>query len=409
MRRVVVTGIGLIAATGKNTPEAWQSAVAGRSGVDRITLFDPSELPVHIGAEIRDLDVSSAMDAKAARQTTRFIQLAAVAAREAVIDSGLDTSTDPDRYGCSIGTGIGGIELVAEQVVKFQTQGARRVTPLLVPYTINNMAAGYVSIHENLRGPNLSITTACASGTHAIGEAFVHIAGGICDMMVAGGTEAAITPVIVAGFANMKALSTNNEDPAGASRPFDLHRDGFVIGEGCGLLVLEEREHAVRRGAKIYAEMVGYGMSADAHHITGPPENGEGAARAMRACLTSAKVNPEDVDYVNAHGTSTPLNDASETAAIAGVFGPHARRLAVSSTKGVTGHCLGAAGGIEAAYTVLAIKEGLVPPTANLNTPDPRCHLDYVPREARQMAVRCAISNSFGFGGQNATIAFKRA
>lgn len=408
MRRVVVTGVGIVAATGNNTQEAWQAALAGRSAIDRISLFDPSDLPAQIGAEVRNLDVSHVLDAKAARQTTRFIQLAAVAAREAMLDSGLDTSVDPDRYGCSIGTGIGGIELVAEQVVKFQDQGPRRVTPLLVPYSINNMASGYISIRESLRGPNLAVTTACASGTHAIGEAFLHIAQDACDMMLAGGTEAAIIPLIVAGFANMRALSTNNDDPVHASRPFDLHRDGFVIGEGCGLLVLEEREHALRRGAPIYAEMVGYGMSADAYHITGPPETGEGAARAMEACLRSGQIDLEQVDYINAHGTSTPLNDACENAALVRVFGAHAPRLAISSTKGVTGHCLGAAGGIEAVYTVLAIKHGIAPPTANLTTPDPQCYLDYMPGEAREMTIRYALSNSFGFGGHNASVAFKQ-
>ncbi len=297
---------------------------------------------------------------------------------------------------------------IDSQLRRFTDQGPHRVSPLLVPYSINNMAAGFVAIRESLRGPNFCVTTACASGTHAIGEAYLHIAGGTADMMLAGGSEASIIPLIVAGFSNMHALSTNNADPAGASRPFDLHRDGFVIGEGCGLLVLEDYEHAVRRDAPIYAEMVGYGLSADAYHITGPPDNGEGAARAIAGCLKSGDIACEQVDYINAHGTSTPANDASETAAIASVFGHHASRLAVSSTKGVTGHCLGAAGGIEAAYTVLAISRGLVPPTANLSTPDPACHLDYVPDQAREMTIRYALSNSFGFGGQNACIAFKR-
>lgn len=408
MRRVVVTGIGIVAPTGNTTEAAWQTALAGRSAVGPITLFDPAELPVRIAAEVKDLDVSPVMDAKLARQSTRYIQLATVAAREAVADSGLNGADESERFGCSIGTGIGGIELVDAQLQRFAASGPSRVSPLLVPYSINNMAAGFVAIKEALKGPNFCMTTACASGTHAIGEAYLHIVGGTADMMLAGGSEASIIPLIVAGFANMRALSTNNEDPTGASRPFDLNRDGFVIGEGCGLLVLEEYEHAVRRGASIYAEMVGYGLSADAYHITGPPDDGEGAARAIRGCLKSGHINPTDVDYINAHGTSTPANDASETAAIASVLGAHAKRVAVSSTKGVTGHCLGAAGGIEAAYTVLAIARQLVPPTANLTTPDPACYLDCVPGAAREMKVRYALSNSFGFGGQNASIAFKQ-
>jgi 3-oxoacyl-[acyl-carrier-protein] synthase II len=408
MRRVVVTGIGMVAPTGNTTQRAWESAVAGRSAVARITNFDPSELPVRIAAEVKDLDVSAVMDAKTARQSTRFVKFAAVAAREAISDSGLDAAAESERFGCSIGTGIGGIELIQSQLLRYHEQGPHRVSPLLVPYSINNMAAGFVAIRESLRGPNLCVTTACASGTHAIGEAFLHIAGGTADMMLAGGSEASIVPLIVAGFANMHALSTNDSDPAKASRPFDLHRDGFVIGEGCGLLVLEDFEHAVRRDAPIYAEMVGYGLSADAYHITSPPKNGEGAARAIAGCLKSGNIARDQVDYINAHGTSTPANDASETAAIVSVFGEHASRLAISSTKGVTGHCMGAAGGIEAVYTVLAIAHGLVPPTANLTTPDPECHLDYDPQEAREMTIRYALSNSFGIGGHNGCIAFKR-
>jgi 3-oxoacyl-[acyl-carrier-protein] synthase II len=408
MRRVVVTGIGIVAPTGNTAEAAWQSAIAGRSAVAPITCFDPRHLPVRIAAEVKNLNLAAVMDAKTARQSTRYIHLAVVAAREAISDTGLDTAAESDRFGCSIGTGIGGIELVDSQLRRLIELGPRRVSPMLVPYSINNMAAGFVALRETLRGPNFCMTTACASGTHAIGEAYLHIVGNSADAMLAGGSEASIIPLIVAGFANMHALSTNNDDPAGASRPFDLNRDGFVIGEGCGLLVLEEFEHAKRRDAPIYAEMVGYGLSADAHHITGPPPDGEGAARAITGCLRSGGIACDDVDYINAHGTSTPANDASETAAIAAAFGSHASRLAVSSTKGVTGHCLGAAGGIEAAYTVLAVAHGLVPPTANLSTPDPACYLDYVPRVAREMPVRCALSNSFGFGGQNACIAFKR-
>jgi len=397
-----------VAATGNTTQTAWQSAVEGRSAVDRIRSFDPSELPVQIAAEVKDLDVLSVMDAKMARQSTRFIHLAAVAAREAMQDSGLDPGAESDRFGCSIGTGIGGIELTDAQVRRLKDMGSRRVSPMLVPYAINNMAPGVVALRESLRGPNFCVTTACASGTHSIGEAYLHIVGNMADVMLAGGSEGSIIPLIVAGFANMHALSTNNDDPVHASRPFDLNRDGFVIGEGCGLLVLEEYEHAKRRNAPIYAEMAGYGLSADAYHITSPPENGEGAARAITMCLKSGHIPHDEVDYVNAHGTSTLVNDASETQAIAAAFGPHAKRLAISSTKGVTGHCLGAAGGIEAAYTVLAVARGIVPPTANLTTPDPACYLDYVPGAAREMPIRYALSNSFGFGGQNACIAFKR-
>lgn len=408
MRRVVVTGIGVVAPTGVNTESAWRGAVAGETGVRRISRFDASSFPVRIAAEVPELDLTGVMDAKTARQSTRFIHLAAVAAREAIASSGLDTRGDTDRYGCSIGTGMGGVELVDSQAVKMKERGPARVSPMLVPYCINNMAAGFSAIAHQLGGPNLCVTTACASGAHAIGEAYLHVAMGTADAMLAGGTEAGIQPLFVAGFASMRALSTNNDDPRHASRPFDRERDGFVMGEGCGLLVLEEYEHAKRRGATVYAELVGYGLSSDAHHITGPPETGEGAARAMQGCLTSGGIDPAEVDYINAHGTSTKLNDIAETRAIREVFGEHAEQLGVSSTKGVTGHCLGAAGGIEAAFTVEAIRHGIVPPTANLAHPDPECDLDYTPGAARERSIRYALCNSFGFGGQNACLAFRR-
>lgn len=408
MRRVVVTGIGIVAPRGPTARTAWASAVAGETGVGRITAFDASAFPVQIAAEVSDLDLTGIMDAKTARQSSRFVQLAAVAAHEAIENSGLDTKRDSHRYGCSIGTGIGGLELIESQAVKLKERGPARVSPMLIPYSINNMAAGFTAITHRLGGPNICLTTACASGAHAIGEAYFHIAMGTADAMLAGGVEAGVTPLVVAGFASMRALSTNNDDPRHASRPFDRDRDGFVVGEGCGLLVLEEYEHAKQRDATVLAELIGYGLSGDAHHITGPPETGEGAARAMAGCLQSAGLDPGEVDYINAHGTSTPLNDVAETRAIRHVFGQHARRVPVSSTKGVTGHCLGAAGGIEAAFTVQAIHHGLAPPTANLSIPDPECDLDYIPGQARERPIRCAISNSFGFGGQNSCLAFRR-
>ncbi len=408
MRRVVVTGLGMIAPCGNSVDEAWDAILGGRSAVRGISLFDASQMPVRIAAEVRQFEPESLLGAKEARQSSRFVQFAAAAAAEAVEDSGLITGQNGDRWGCAIGVGIGGIDQMEEGAITLRDRGLRRLSPLFLPYVIPNMAAGYVAMRHGLRGPNLGTTTACASGAHAIGEAFMHIATGTADVMVAGGAEAAICPLCLGSFARMKALSTQNDTPQVASRPFDRDRDGFVMGEGSGVIVLEEHEHATRRGARIYAEMVGWGASGDAHHITTPPADGDGIARAMRGALEAARIPIDQVDYINAHGTSTAINDACESAAIERVFGSHTSSPAVSSTKGVTGHCLGAAGGIEAAVTVLTLQKSVIPPTANYATVDPECRLDYVVDGAREQPVRYALSNSCGFGGQNACLAFRR-
>lgn len=409
MRRVVVTGLGMVAPTGNCVKDAWEAALACRSGAGRITSFDLNEWPeltVHIAAEVKNFDPSSALSLKEARQATRFVQLTAVAMREAVLDSGIDLSGNTDRYGCSIGVGLGAFGDIEVEAQRFKDRGPRRVSPLMIPYAIPNMAGGFSAIAENLKGPNFCTSTACASGTHAIGEAWMHILLNNADMMVAGGSESATSPMSVACFAKMRALSTRNDDPASASRPFDIDRDGFVMGEGSGSIVIEELEHAKKRGAKIYAELVGYGLSCDAYHITSPPAEGGGAARSIQMAVRNLPM--DEVDYINAHGTSTQVNDAVESAAIETVFGAQAKRISISSTKGVTGHCLGAAGAIEAVYTSLAVHQGVVPPTANLDHPDPACRLDYTPKQPRERKIRYAISNSFGFGGHNACIAFKR-
>ncbi len=414
MRRVVVTGLGMVTACGSSVREAWNAALEGRSGVKRITHFDASDLNVKIAATVETFEVGDVLDAKVARRVTRFVQFAVAAAREAMADAGLggriaEGAGNPERdlWGTSIGVGIGGIEEIENNTIILLNQGPKRISPFFMPYCIANMAAGLVSRTFQLRGPNICPTTACASGTHAVGEALLQIRNGMADVMVAGGAESAVSKLGIAAFAALKALSTTNDDPAQASRPFDLNRNGFVMGEGSGVLVLEELEHARRRGAKIYAEVVGYGMSSDAFHITAPPPGGEGAQRCMRAALRSAGVGPDAVDYINAHGTSTELNDKYESQAIRTVFGGHADGISISSTKGVTGHCLGAAGGIEAVYTALAVHNGLVPPTASLRTPDPECALDYTPLVPKERKLRYAMSNSFGFGGTNATIIMK--
>lgn len=406
MRRVVVTGVGIVAPTGNCVPDAWEVALAGRSAVSGISLFDPSTLPVQIAAEVRGFDPAAVMGPKAARQSSRFVQFAAAAARQAIDDSRLNLGNGVQRYGCAIGVGLGGIYDIEEGAYTYRDRGIRRLSPLFLPYVIPSMAAGFVSIAHGLRGPVLGMASACASGTHAIGEAFLHIATGMADAMVCGGAEATISPLCLASFARMGVLSTRNDEPASASRPFDLQRDGFVMGEGSGLLVLEEYEHARDREARIYAELVGYGVSGDAHHITLPAV--DGPVRCMEQALQTGRIARDEVDYINAHGTSTQANDANESAAIQAVFGEHARRLSISSTKGVTGHCLGAAGGIEAVYTVLAIHHGVIPPTANYATPDPECPLDYTTDGPKEVPVHCALSNSFGFGGQNACLAFKQ-
>jgi 3-oxoacyl-[acyl-carrier-protein] synthase II len=409
MRRVVVTGLGMIAPTGKNVDECWRNAVAGKSGISRISIFDPKELPVQIAGEVKEINTSESLDPKEAQRVSRYVALAAIAGREAVLNSGLPYSTaQTQRWGCSIGVGLGGLADIEENTLILEHKGPRRISPFFLPYTIPNMGAGVVSKYYNLKGPNMCTTTACASGTHAIGEALLYIRGGLADVMVAGGAESALSPLGISAFAVMKALCADNDHPETASRPFDKDRDGFVMGEGAGIVVLEELEHARKRGAKIYAEVVGYGLSGDAHHITAPAPEGEGAERCMRMALETANAPVQEVDYINAHGTSTKLNDWYETMAIKRVFGDHARKLAVSSTKGVTGHCLGAAGGIEAVYSIMALHNSMIPPTANYKTRDPDCDLDYVTEGSRQQSLRYALSNSFGFGGTNGSLLFKK-
>lgn len=411
MRRVVVTGVGMIAPSGNNFETAWENALAGKTGIRRIERFDPSNLPVHIAGEVKNSEplAEQVMEAKECKRASRFIKFAMIAGAEAVNDANLEYKTsNTNAWGCSIGVGIGALEDIEDSTMTLVNKGPRRVSPFFIPYMIPNMASGIFSKYFNLKGPNICTTTACASGTHGVGEALMYIRSGLADVMVAGGSESAVSPLGITSFANMKALCAQNDDPLTASRPFDKERSGFVMGEGAGVLVLEELEHAQKRGAKIYAEVVGYGMSGDAHHITAPSPEGEGAERCIRMALASGNVPADEVDHINAHGTSTKLNDWYESLAIERVFGDHAKEISVCSTKGVTGHCLGAAGGIEAAYTALAVSRSMVPQTANYKTPDPDCRLDYTAGEARQRDIRYAMSNSFGFGGTNASIVFKK-
>ena len=407
MKRVAITGLGTVAPTGNDVKTAWDAALHARSGTGRISLFDASSLKVQIAAEVKGFDASAIVDAKDLRRLERFILFATGAAHEAIQDAGLSKTDLGELAGCSIGVGMGSIAAIEDATKLMAEKGERRLSPFFIPYTIPNMAAGFVSLQFNLKGPNMCPATACASGTHAIGEAYQYIKEGRADIMVCGGAESTISPLGIAAFTACKALSANNNEAETASRPFDATRDGFVMGEGSGILVLEDMDRARKRGARIYGELIGYGLSADAFHITAPPEKGEGGQRAMRMALDSAKLNPEDVDYINAHGTSTSLNDQYESEAIQAVFGDAAKHLHVSSTKGVTGHCIGAAGGIEAVYATLAIYHNVVPPTANLKTPDPKCTLNYAPNQAVEKQVQVALSNSFGFGGTNATIAIK--
>ena len=404
MRRVVITGLGIVAPTGNTVATAWESAVNARPGISRIDRFDASALPVQIAGEIRNFDPTEHLSAKVARQASRFIQFTASAAGQAIADAGLDVRSMGQRCGCAVGVGLGDFGGIERESHTFRDRGPRRVSPLLLPYAIPNMAAGFLSTEHGMQGPNYCVATACASGSHAIGQAYHQIQHGLVDAMLAGGSEAATSPLSLSAFARMRALSTRNDDPTSASRPFDRDRDGFVMGEGSGMLMLEELEHAQNRGARILAELTGFGMSADAHHITNTHPEGEGLARAMHNALTNVSV--ADIDYVNAHGTSTQANDASESAAISSLFGEYVHKLSISSTKGVTGHCLGAAGAIEAVYTVLAIHHQTVPPTANLENQDPACQLNYTPLEPVERPVRHAMSNSSGFGGQNASLVF---
>ena len=407
-RRVVITGIGAVTPLGNTIEETWENLIDGKSGVGPLTRLDADIFPVKIAAEIKDFDIEQYVEKKEARKMDRFTHYALAASIMAMKDSGLTITEEiAPRVGVWIGSGIGGMETYENQYVTFQERGVRRVSPFFVPMMIPNMASGQVSIHFGAKGINSCSVTACASGTNSIGDAFKVIQRGDADAMITGGAEAPIVNMAVAGFCSSTALSLN-PDAEIASRPFDANRDGFVIGEGAGILVLEEYEFAKARGAKIYAEVVGYGSTGDAHHITAPAPEGEGAARAIMQALEDGGVNPSEVGYINAHGTSTPYNDLFETKAVKTVFGEHAYNLAMSSTKSMTGHLLGAAGGVEAIFTALALKEGVLPPTINLTTPDPECDLDYIPNTARNQFVKYAMSNSLGFGGHNASIVLKK-
>jgi len=408
-RRVVVTGLGIISPVGNDLDTAWENILAARSGITRITRFDASALPSQIAGEVKGFDVTRHLSAKEARRYDTFIHYGLVATAEAVKNAGLDTrALDADRIGVCVGSGIGGLPMIEETVRLMVESGFRKISPFFVPGSIINMISGLVSIHYGYRGPNLATVTACSTANHSLGEASRLIEYGDADVMIAGGAEATISPLGVGGFCAARALSTRNADPASASRPWDIDRDGFVLGEGAGILVLEELEHARARNARIYCELAGYGMSADAHHITAPPEDGAGAARSMANALRNGGLQATDIDYINAHGTSTPLGDIAECVAVKSCFGEHAGKLAVSSTKSMTGHLLGAAAAIEAVFTVLALRDQVAPPTANLFNQDPHCDLDFVPNAARRMPIRAALSNSFGFGGTNATIAFRK-
>lgn len=408
-KRVVITGLGAITPIGNNVKDYWQGLLSGKSGVGYITKFDTTDYTTKIAAEIKNFDTSGVIPPKELKKMDYFIQYAIMASHEAFADSGLNLEqTDPNQIGVVVGVGIGGIAVLEEQYDTLLSRGCKKVSPFLIPKMIPNMAAGHISIYLGLKGPNTCVATACATGTHAIGDGFKIIQRGDATAMLCGGTESAITKLGVAGFSNMHALSERNDEPEKASRPFDKDRDGFVMGEGCGVVVLEELEHAKKRGAKIYAEIVGYGMTGDAFHMTSPSPGGEGGARAMTMAVKDAGLNPEDIDYVNAHGTSTPYNDRLETEAIKVSFGDHARKIAISSCKSMIGHLLGAAGGVEAIATALTIQNDIIPPTINQITPDPDCDLDYVPNAARESKVNAAISNSLGFGGHNCTICLKK-
>jgi 3-oxoacyl-[acyl-carrier-protein] synthase II len=405
-RRVVITGLGAVTPIGNDVETAWKSLLAGECGIGPITLFDASAYDTRIAGEVKQFDPTPAFPSpKDARRSDRFSQFGVFAARQALLDSGLDLDkTDRDQVGVFIGSGIGGLKTTEDQHSILLAKGPGRLSPFMIPMLILNMASGYFSIFYKLRGPNVSTCSACATSTHAIGEAWRTIKMGDANVMFAGGAEATIVPIGIGGFCAMKALSTRNTEPKRASRPFDADRDGFVMGEGAGVVVLEELEHARARGARIYAELAGYGNTADANHMTAPAPFGEGAARCMRMALRHAGLAPADIQYINAHGTSTPQGDIAETQAIKTVFGEHAKKLAVSSTKGATGHMLGAAGATELVFCVKAIQTGMVPPTINLEKPDPECDLDYVPNAAREMRVDAIVNNSFGFGGHNATV-----
>jgi 3-oxoacyl-[acyl-carrier-protein] synthase II len=408
LRRVVVTGMGTVCPLGNDVATAWQALIKGVSGVSPIERFPVDDLPVKFAGQIRNFDPATVLDRREARRFDPYLQYTVAAAQEAFDDSGLPADERSERKGVLIGTGIAGLESMLDTCETLVTRGPSRVSPFFVPTTIANMGSGLLSMRFGAMGPNSCTVTACASGSHAIGDAFRLIQRGDADVMIAGGAEAPVNRLGVAGFAAMRALSTRNDDPERASRPFDAQRDGFVVAEAAGVVVLESLEHALARGARIHGEIVGYGMSGDAHHMTVPAPDGSGAQLAMRGALRDAGIAPADVEYINAHGTSTEYNDSTETRAIRAVFGEHADRVAVSSTKSMTGHALGGAGGIEAIFSVLTLREGILPPTINLENPDPMCDLDYVPNHARALSARYALSNSFGFGGTNAALAFRR-
>jgi 3-oxoacyl-[acyl-carrier-protein] synthase II len=409
MRRVVVTGLGAITPVGHNVEETWRNIVAGRSGVGLIDVFDTTGFPSRIGANVRDFDLSAYLEPKEARKCDPFIHFGIAAGVQALKDSGLEiTDSNSERVGIAIGSGIGGLPGIEKGHQAYREGGARKISPFFVPSNIINMISGHLSIRFGIKGPNYAVVTACSTGTHNIGDAARMIERGDVDAMIAGGAEMATCPTSLGGFGSARALSRRNDEPEKASRPWDKDRDGFVLGDGAGVMVLEEYEHARARGARIYAELSGFGMSSDAYHITLPPEDGDGARRCMINALRDGHIDPSEVDYVNAHGTSTPAGDVIETRAVKDVFGEHARKLAISSTKSMIGHLLGAAGGVEAVFCVLAIRDGVAPPTINLDEPGEGCDLDYVPHSAREMRIEVAVSNSFGFGGTNGTLVFRR-
>lgn len=407
-RRVVITGMGIISPVGNTIPDAWANILAGRSGVGTITRFDASAFASRIAGEVKDFDVTDYLSVKDARRMDVFIHYGMAAAIQAVKDAGIEAGQDAERIGVNIGSGIGGLSMIEGTHDAYHSGGPRKISPFFIPSTIINMIAGNLSIMFGFKGPNLAIVTACTTATHCIGDSSRMIEYGDADVMVAGGAESCVTPLAIGGFASARALSTRNDAPETASRPWDKDRDGFVLGEGAGILVLEEMEHAKRRGAKIYAELAGFGMSADAYHMTAPAEDGEGAARCMTNALKIAGVNATEVDYINAHGTSTPLGDIAETTAVKRCFGDHAKQLVVNSTKSMTGHLLGAAGGVEAIFSALAVYHQVSPPTINIFDQDPQCDLDYVANAAREMKISVAMSNSFGFGGTNGTLIFRK-
>lgn len=412
-RRVVITGLGIISPVGNTVSDAWANVIAGRSGVTRITRFDASAFTSQIAGEVKDFDVTDYLSSKDARRMDVFIHYGMAAGIQAVRDAGIDkvaeSGLDAERIGVNIGSGIGGLPMIENTYDAYHAGGPRKISPFFIPSTIINMIAGNLSILHGFKGPNLAIVTACTTATHCIGDSARLIEYGDVDVMVAGGAESCVTPLAIGGFSSARALSSRNDDPVTASRPWDRGRDGFVLGEGAGVLVLEEMEHAKRRGARIYAELAGFGMSADAYHMTAPSEDGEGAARCMANALKNAGVHASQVDYINAHGTSTPLGDIAETVAVKRCFGDHAKNLVVNSTKSLTGHLLGAAGGIEAIFSALAIHHQISPPTINIFDQDPQCDLDYVANTARDMKIDIAMSNSFGFGGTNGTLIFRKA